>query len=719
VTLRAPRASVLATAVATLGAIVFVPALPGGFVYDDRPLVADNLYVHSFDDWRRWFTHDFWDVNEEVKHFVSRMMYWRPGVSASYALDWQLGDGSPWFFHAANLFWHAAASLLAFFALRRWLGATVPAFFAALLFAIHPTKAESVAWIAGRTDVLCAVAMLLAASGVARRLAGRRGGVALEVTGTLLAYAMKEQAIVLFAFVAVETWAFLGRPALDRAALRRVARSATPQLALAVGYVVARALWLPIRPPHDASLGIVPHAAEVLETMGRFAALTFAPHDLSVQQGLVRAPGGEMSFDEMYVALGVTFLVVLLLAALAARKRWPGVTAGIAFFLVTIFPTSNVVTTDLTMMLSERFLYVPLLGISLALATAGVAVARLGARAEVALVGATCATTLAFGVLASRHAADFQDEERFWARELSLHPESLEALRFHIRHEMEGKHFGRALEFVARAQKAAARDYPQTGFELDFVVQGVELVSAMAPDRDTKTLNAVDHFLSTLTTGLSGVASLQVHALAVQLPLGGSTIAERLDKQRPHVLALRAGIKSRVADDPSALELADAAYRLCPGCFDVGRTAAFVQARAGRFDGGQQILDSVARFTGEPMVATTREVLRSAERAASEATKARDEAVRMELRARALATLEAWGRAFDVLAPAKSEIAEAPAFALGFAELAWRAGEFGVARQLLVNLLPPDAVERTTRAWSQKMGWLDVPGGQKEDPLPL
>jgi hypothetical protein len=119
------------------------------------------------------------------------------------------------------------------------------------------------------------------------------------------------------------------------------------------------------------------------------------------------------------------------------------------------------------------------------------------------------------------------------------------------------------------------------------------------------------------------------------------------------------------------------------------------------------------------MVATTREVLRSAERAASEATKARDEAVRMELRAGALATLEAWGRAFDVLAPAKSEIAQAPAFALGFAELAWRAGEFGVARQLLANLLPPDAVERTTRTWSQKMGWLDVPGGQREDPLPL
>src|SRR5205814_5125719 len=88
---RSTRSSVLAALVATLGVLVFVPALTGDFIYDDRTLVADNVHVHSFDDWRRWFTHDFWDVNEEVKHFVSRMMYWRPAVSASYAVDWGLG----------------------------------------------------------------------------------------------------------------------------------------------------------------------------------------------------------------------------------------------------------------------------------------------------------------------------------------------------------------------------------------------------------------------------------------------------------------------------------------------------------------------------------------------------------------------------------------------------------------------------------------------------
>jgi hypothetical protein len=713
---RAPRPSLLAAAVATLGAIVFAPAISGGFIYDDRALVADNVHVHSFGEWTRWITRDFWDVNEEVNQLGSRMSYWRPGVSASYAIDWQIGAGSPVLFHATNLAWHAAASLLAFFTLRRWLGAAMPAFFAALLFAVHPTKAESVAWIAGRTDVMCAVAMLVASEGMARRLAGRRRGAVLEVVGTALAYTMKEQAVVLFAFAAVETWVALGRPALEGEALRRIARGAAPQIAIAAAYVVARAIFMPVRPPHDVSLGLSSHAAEVLETMGRFAALTFAPHDLSVQQGLIRAPGGRMAFETGYVSLGAAFVIALAGVAVATRKRAPGVAMGIALFAVTLLPTSNVVTTDLVALLSERFLYVPLLGLAFAVTAAALG-ARGGERATGALVVAACVAVLSLGVLSARRAADFQDEERFWARELGLHPDSLEALRFHIQLEAKQKRFAKALEYVARAQRAAAREYPQTGFELDFIVQGVELSVATVPDHDARSLHAADEFLAAILDGRS--AALATKSLAVELPMGGPTLARRVDRERPRMLALRAGIASRSLDDRSALELAAAAHSLCPGCFDVGRTAAIVAARAGQYERAAQILDAVARFTGEPVVASTRALVRSSERTASEADATEERSARLQLRATALCTLEAWGRAFDVLAPARADIERAPPFALAFAELAWRAGEFAVAREVLASLMPARTAEDTTRGWSLKMGWIDAPRSEKAEPIPL
>jgi hypothetical protein len=81
--------------------------------------------------------------------------------------------------------------------------------------------------------------------------------------------------------------------------------------------------------------------------------------------------------------------------------------------------------------------------------------------------------------------------------------------------------------------------------------------------------------------------------------------------------------------------------------------------------------------------------------------------LRLQARATELSTLEAWGRAYDVLSPYEREIVQAPNFALGFAELAWRAGEFGVAREVLGALMPASDVEGTTLAWSKKMGWVD------------
>jgi len=681
---RPPRPWILAAAVAVLATAIFAPSISGGFIYDDRRLIAGNVYVHSFDAWRRWFTHDFWDVNEEVKHFGERMIYWRPGVTASYAIDWQLGHGSPFVFHATNLLCHAIASYLGFLTLRRWIGAWAPALLAALVFAIHPTKAESVAWIAGRTDVLCAAAMLLASAGVARRLAGQRGGLALELIGTVLAYSMKEQALALFAFVAVETWVALGRPAVDRAALGRMARAATPQLLLAVAYSIARALLMPIKQPHAASFGALAHTKEVFETMGRYAALTFVPHDLSVQQGLMRQPGGRIAFDLGYVALGAAFVVVLLWAVVAARKKAPGVTVGIALFGLTIFPTSNVITTDMITMLSERFLYVPLLGLVLAGASLAVSAAR-GERQRLALAAAACAAVLTFGVVAARRAADFQDEERFWARELALHPESLEALRFAIQTETDKKHLAKALELVARGRTLAAKDYPQTGGELDFIVQGVELALMATPDHDAPSLDSIDDFLRTVSMGGQAVASLELRLLRIRIPLDGAAVAKRVDKLRPRVLALRAAIESRVADDAGAIELAETAHARCPGCLDVGRVAALVNARAGRYERAERILDTVAGFAGEPAVAATRALLRSAQDAGGAAAASSEEAIRLHLRATELCTLEAWGRAFDVLATARTEIEQAPAFALGFAELAWRAGEFKVAQEVLAR----------------------------------
>ena len=102
--------------------------------------------------------------------------------------------------------------------------------------------------------------------------------------------------------------------------------------------------------------------------------------------------------------------------------------------------------------------------------------------------------------------------------------------------------------------------------------------------------------------------------------------------------------------------------------------------------------------------------------AATSAATATTEAARLQLRATGLCTLEAWGRAYDVLAPAKDEIAAAPNFAIVFAELAWRAGEFVVARDILAKWMPDEAAEQATHGWSVKMGWIEPANGRERIP---
>ncbi len=702
-----PRPSVLAVLVGVLGAATFGPALGGGFIYDDHALIGGNMYVHSFAWWQRWLTRDFWDVNEEIRRFGGRMMYWRPAVSASYALDWQVGQGSPMLFHVTNLVLQAAASVLAFVVLRRWLGAAVPAALAALLFAVHPTKAESVAWIAGRTDILCAIAMLTVAEGCARRLRRQTGGLALEIAGTIAAYLTKEQAVALAAFVAVETWVALERPALDLAMLRRMGRACVPQLAIALAYLALRMRFMPIRPAEPSSLPPMAHALEVLETMGRFAVMTFFPHDLSVQQGLLERVDGTLVFAPIYVATGAAFVIGFAVLAWTMRTRRPGVAVGVGFYLAMLLPTSNVVPTDMTTMLAERFLYIPMLGLSLA---AGTVLVSLYAQATAFAIagGATVVVALVLGIVAARHAADFVDERAFWDRELALHPHSLEALRFKIGTESADRHLDRAIDLTARAQQIAVRYYQGGKYELDFIVQGVQLLLLKIPDHDTRALRVVDRFLESALDRQSTSAALDLGPVHILVALENQPMTRsRIDAQRPIIHALRAATNSRLAEDTTALDQSDEAHRVCPGCFQVGRICALVAARAGQYDRSYRVLDDVARWTSAEMVVETRTLVLDAEATGKGAASATDDAQRLQLRATELAKLEAWGRAFDVLAPAIEAIRKAPDFALGFAELAWRAGEFRTAREVLSTMMPASVIAATTEEWSAKMGWID------------
>ena len=103
---------------------------------------------------------------------------WHPLTWLSLMLDYQLFGNDPRGYHAVNLALHIGNVVLVFVVLSRMTGAIARSALVAALFAVHPLRVESVAWVAERKDVLCALFGLAAIAAYASwvRSPGRTDG---------------------------------------------------------------------------------------------------------------------------------------------------------------------------------------------------------------------------------------------------------------------------------------------------------------------------------------------------------------------------------------------------------------------------------------------------------------------------------------------------------------------------------------------------------------
>ncbi len=273
--------------------LVYWNSLGGGFVWDDRFLIVDNPRIQSFSRLSELLTHDYVFIAETDLAYG----YFRPVSSLSVALDYRIWGADPFGFHFTNLLLHAASSLLVCL-LALGLGARrAVAWATGWLFAIHPIHTESVAWIAGRTDLL---AFLLAGASfglfllverpggtLARRLA--QGGSLALLALALLA---KEMAAVVPLWIACVVF-WRSPPAGFGARLERALRVAAPWLVIVVLYAIVRFFVLVVPPPDVPAEHTLARAMlSAPPTIVRYLAWMTSPGELSayVQNPYVTRP---------------------------------------------------------------------------------------------------------------------------------------------------------------------------------------------------------------------------------------------------------------------------------------------------------------------------------------------------------------------------------------------------------------------------------------------
>jgi protein O-mannosyl-transferase len=312
--------------------------------------------------------------------------YWAPVMWLSHQLAWQLFGSNPWGHHLINVLLHAANTVLVFVLLRRMTGTVWRSLVVAGLFGLHPVHVESVAWVTERKDVLSTFFGLLSLLCYVRYAQGVTSGewrVARWETTVAAACAPSPVTrhpshfywLALFCFALglmskamLVTWPFamllldywpLGR--FKPGSAWRLAKEKIPFFALTA---IASIITFVVQKHGGAvkALQNLPPGARIenaLISYCRYLGKLFWPTDLAV---LYPHPG-YWPLEQVCLVGGLMAGITVWLIVLC--RRYPYLLVGWLWFCGTLVPVIGLAQSGEQAM-ADRFIYVPSLGVLIA-----------------------------------------------------------------------------------------------------------------------------------------------------------------------------------------------------------------------------------------------------------------------------------------------------------------------------------------------------------------
>jgi tetratricopeptide (TPR) repeat protein len=402
----------------------------------------DTDFITLRHEWRGFSpTHLGWMFTNLEGHYI-------PLTWMSFALDHAVWGMDATGYHLTNVLLHVLCAVLAYFVLLRLLksagdGARWGAMFGALFFSLHPLRAESVAWVTERRDVLSGAFFLLALLAYFRAHDGPRTHLWLAISVGCHAAGLLSKAmalllpLVLIVIDIVPLGRWPGTPA------RRLLLEKVPFLAVSLGAVL-------VTKAAQSSLGAllaVPLDLQLMQPAYRICFYlwkTLSPFDLSPQY-LMRPEEG------VTAAHGGALVLVGLLAALLwfARRKIPALPAAAVAFVLLLAPVLGIPQSG-PIIGADRYSYLPSLALA-ALVGLGIAAAFGRARlwpAAPVLLGVVLAL---FGFASWQQSRVWKDSVTLWTRAIANDP----------RQHMAYFNRGTAL-WEQGARAAALKDYSES-----------------------------------------------------------------------------------------------------------------------------------------------------------------------------------------------------------------------------------------------------------------
>ncbi len=323
--------------------------------YDDGLYVTENLHVKAGLTLEsvKWAFTTFHASN------------WHPLTWISHMLDIELYGLNPTGHHWTSLQIHLTNTLLLFIILQYMTGAIWQSAFVAALFALHPLHVESVAWVAERKDVLSTFFGML----------------------TISAYIMYVRKKNLLRYIFVFIFLSLGLMAkpmlvtlpfvlllLDFWPLKRLKLTLNQASGQTSNLLLLIREKIPLLAPVVISsiLTLIAQQSVALKTLETFplqtrianAFISYAsyigkaiwPLNLSV---FYPHQGGFISI--WYSSASVLIIAVSIFIAVNTLKKYPYITVGLFWFLLTLLPVIGIIQVG-NQAMADRYTYIPLTG---------------------------------------------------------------------------------------------------------------------------------------------------------------------------------------------------------------------------------------------------------------------------------------------------------------------------------------------------------------------
>ncbi len=338
---------------------IFSPVVGCDFVnYDDLGYITQNQNIQ----------HGLTAESLKWAFTTGHSSNWHPLTWISHIIDFQLFGLKPLGHHVVNVLFHAANSVLMFLLLRRMTGTIWRSAFVAAMFAIHPLRVESVAWISERKDVLSTFFWLLTAGMYvcyAQKNAGRGKWFALALCFYALGLMSKPMVVTLpFILLLIDFWPLRRFSIEDVGLTNRFVRLLLEKIPFIFLSITSSVVTFFVQQKGGAvssldSITVAQRIENMFVAYVRYIGKAFWPSKLSI---LYPHP---IQWPWWVIIVCFIFLVAITILAIQQLRFRPYLAVGWFWFLGMLVPVIGLVQVGMQSM-ADRYSYVPIVGIFIA-----------------------------------------------------------------------------------------------------------------------------------------------------------------------------------------------------------------------------------------------------------------------------------------------------------------------------------------------------------------